>query len=158
MILDIDALAVLLNRAATAERGNWDADRLPKRDEQIIEVIPVPLREDAFECMFCFFWRACANPPQSVWDAVTVGVNGEVPVFLVSVDHDDVRGFSADSLQGEEAFHSVWYAPVVLLVQGTCYLFDSFGFRLVETNWVNQGSYLFFGKTHELLRCMMVLQ
>ncbi len=86
---------ISLDGAGTTSWGDRSTDGLSEDDEEVIKLWPVFLWKDGFERVFGFLWCFRLNPSQSVWDAMTMGIDGKVVISVESIDHDDVCSFSS---------------------------------------------------------------
>src|SRR3989338_5580471 len=96
-------IAVLLQRAVAAPRMNGLAAVLTELDEQLVELAPSALGNEAGECLLGLLGRFRVHQAQAVGDAVHVRVHRNHLLVKGKAEHA-VRGLSADAGKRGELF------------------------------------------------------
>ena len=74
------------------------ADRLPHRDEQIVDLDPVLLREFCTQRYFCLVRNFSFDVALAVGNAMYVCVHTNAEL-LVPLRHDEIRGFPTNAFE-----------------------------------------------------------
>jgi len=148
---DADPGTPTFDGTSAAEGGDRPAKVLAERDQQVVVIDPVPLRQLPPEAHLGLLGCLGRDVPPAVRDPVDMRIDAD-PRLLEAHRHDEIGGLSTHPLETEELFETVGHAPGEAGQEGPGDLADGSGFGSIETHRVDRPRYPPFAEREDRLR------
>lgn len=122
-----------LHTADVAIRFAGGADCAAVEDEAVAEIVAFLGGKQGAQDGFDLLLIGLGMQTEAAGDADAVGIDHDCAGHMENIAHDEVRGFSADTGQGDQLVEGIGNIAVVAITQDACHRDDILGFGFVES-------------------------
>lgn len=131
-----DLGAPAFDRTAITKGRNRSAEVLTERDQQVVVIDPVPLRQLQSEGRLGLLGGLGADVTPAIRDPMDMRIDAD-PRLSVTNRYDKVSGLSANACETQERLNRIRDAPIETSEQILADLADGSRLRLIETDRVD---------------------